>query len=78
MFPPSQKKDKKKKARKPTSAEEPDVDPDAPKPIDIFTDTVIGLLERSTTFMRVVATQTFAMLSDTATESTVDLILVVS
>ncbi|EIN07831.1 hypothetical protein PUNSTDRAFT_70289 [Punctularia strigosozonata HHB-11173 SS5] len=75
MFLTSSKKAKKKKSRKSSGGDEPDVVPDVPEPIDILVDAIIGLLENSSSFMRTIANQSFALLSDAATDSTIDLIL---
>lgn len=50
----------------------------ASEPVDILVDSIIGFLEQSTAYLRVVANQVFALLSGAVQESTVDLILSVS
>ncbi|GJE98126.1 DNA polymerase phi-domain-containing protein [Phanerochaete sordida] len=71
MFPAETKKPKK--ARKSAAAE--GADDDAPEPVDVLVDTVIGFLEKATAYMRAVANQVFALLAGAVKESTVDLIL---
>ena len=46
-------------------------------PIDLIVDVIIGLLEHSTNFTRVIADQSFSMLTSMVTDTTVDLILAV-
>lgn len=70
MFPD---KKKKKELKVDNSVEE-----DTHEPVDILVDTIIGFLERSTAYLRTVANQVFALLSDSVKHSTVDLILTVS
>ena len=70
MFPVTAKKSKK--ARKSQGAE------DEPEPVDVLVDVVIGFLDQATAYMRAVANQVFALLSGSAQESTIDLILAVS
>jgi DNA polymerase phi len=50
----------------------------APEPIDVFVDTIIGFLEKSTAYMRTVGNQVFALMSGAVQESTIDLIVTVS
>ncbi|KAF5386843.1 hypothetical protein D9615_001886 [Tricholomella constricta] len=69
MFPQAKKS---KKARKSAVAETDDV---VPEPVDIFVDTIIGFLEKSTAYLRTVGNQVFALLSGTVQESTIDLIV---
>ncbi|KAH0584348.1 hypothetical protein H2248_009888 [Termitomyces sp. 'cryptogamus'] len=69
MFSPSKKS---KKGRKSASA---DTDPSAPEPVDVFVDTIIGFLEKSTAYMRTVGNQVFALLSGAVQESAIDLIV---
>ncbi|KAG6885139.1 hypothetical protein C0993_005605 [Termitomyces sp. T159_Od127] len=45
------------------------------KPVDVFVDTIIGFLEKSTAYMRTVGNQVFALLSGAVQESTIDLIV---
>ncbi|EKM55908.1 uncharacterized protein PHACADRAFT_256841 [Phanerochaete carnosa HHB-10118-sp] len=73
MFPVESKKPKK--SRKPTSGATQDGDADAPEPVDVLVDTVIGFLEKATAYMRAVANQVFSLLTGAVTESTIDLIL---
>lgn len=73
MFPVESKK--AKKARKATSGATQEEDADAPEPVDVLVDTVIGFLEKATAYMRAVANQVFALLAGAAKESTIDLIL---
>ncbi|KAF9466352.1 DNA polymerase phi-domain-containing protein [Collybia nuda] len=68
MFPEEKKS---KKSRKSTS----NIDESAPEPIDVFVDTIIGFLEKSTAYMRTVGNQVFALLSGEVQESTIDLIV---
>ena len=49
-----------------------------PSATDVLVDIIIGLLEKSSAFTRVVATQAFAMLTSSINESTMDLIIAVS
>ena len=60
--------------RRKTSEENSDEDR---PPIDFIIDIVIGLLEHSTAYTRVLANQCFSQLSSLITRSTVDLILMV-
>ncbi|KAG6831186.1 hypothetical protein H0H92_012326 [Tricholoma furcatifolium] len=69
MFPQG-KKSKKGRKSATVEATEP-----APEPIDIFVDTIIGFLEKSTAYMRTVGNQVFALLSSAVQESTIDLIV---
>lgn len=71
MFPQSRKG---KKGRKSASA---DTDSSTPEPVDVFVDTIIGFLEKSTAYMRTVGNQVFALLSGAVQESTIDLIVTV-
>ena len=48
-----------------------------PKPIDVFVDTIIGFLEKSTTYLRIVGNQAFSRLSSCVEGTTIDLILAV-
>lgn len=71
-------KDKKKKKRKGVVKEEaPSFDGDKPLPIDVLTDTIIGFLEKGTAFLRIVANQSFSLLSARLERSTIELILTV-
>ena len=70
MFPAETKKSKK--SRKSAGA-----DADAPEPVDVLVDTVIGFLEQATAYMRAVANQVFSLLTGVVRESTIDLILAV-
>lgn len=71
MFPEGKKG---KKSRKSAA----DSDESAPEPVDVFVDTIIGFLEKSTAYMRTVGNQVFALLSGAVQESTIDLIVTVS
>lgn len=51
---------------------------DAPEPVDILVDNVIGFLEEATAYMRSIANQVFSLLSGAVRESTIDLIIAVS
>ncbi|KAK7689133.1 hypothetical protein QCA50_007824 [Cerrena zonata] len=73
MFPLEAKKTKK--SRKPVSATETTEETDAPEPIDVLVDTILGFLEKGTTYMRAVANHVFSILSGSAKESTIDLIV---
>ncbi|KAH8117507.1 DNA polymerase phi-domain-containing protein [Phellopilus nigrolimitatus] len=68
LFVPTKEKKKKKK-------QQDGEDGDERAPIDLIVDIIIGLLEQSTSFTRMIANQSFAMLSPLATDSTIDLIL---
>lgn len=77
MFPAETKKSKK--SRKSTGADAATAtDADAPEPVDVLVDNVIGFLEQATAYMRSVANQVFALLSGSVKESTMNLILSVS
>lgn len=73
MFPEGKKS---KKSRK--SATVDAGDSAEPEPVDVFVDTIIGFLEKSTAYMRTVGNQVFALLSGVVQESTIDLIVTVS
>ncbi|KAI0340127.1 hypothetical protein BDW22DRAFT_1486396 [Trametopsis cervina] len=73
--PETQKKGSAKKGKDKAIAGATDESDDAPAPVDVLVDTVIGFLERATAYMRAVANQAFALLSGSVQESTVDLIL---
>jgi hypothetical protein len=66
-----------KKSKKPRKAS--DHADSAPKsePIDILVDSIIGLLEQSSAYLRSVGNQAFSLLSSAIQESTIDLILTV-
>ena len=64
----------KKKSKKPKN----DVVLDEQEPIDVVVDTIIGLLEHSTSFNRTVANQAFGLITSLCKESTIELILTVS
>ncbi|RDB24111.1 DNA polymerase V [Hypsizygus marmoreus] len=68
MFPQGKKS---KKSRKSAA----DTDDAVPEPVDVFVDTIIGFLEKSTAYMRTVGNQVFALLSGAVQESTIDLIV---
>ncbi len=65
------------KKSKPDSRKEVSDDSDAAIPIDILVDIIIGLLENSNAFSRVVANQAFSLLSSKIEESTIALIVTV-
>lgn len=71
MFPEEKKG---KKSRKSAA----DSDESGAEPVDVFVDTIIGFLEKSTAYMRTVGNQVFALLSGAVQESTIDLIVTVS
>jgi DNA polymerase phi len=75
VFLAPSKKSKKSKKEKlaPTEAD----DSASPPPIDVFVDTIIGFLEKSTSssFLRTVGKHAFALLSRLVQDSTVELIL---
>jgi DNA polymerase phi len=70
MFPADGKSKKRRKSR--TTS-----DPESPTPIDMLVDVLIGFLEKSTSYLRAVANKTFSYIASAATESTIDLIVVV-
>jgi DNA polymerase phi len=75
MFPVVEGKKGKKSRRSSTTGASSDAD--APEPIDVLVDTVIGFLEKATAYMRAVANQVFSLLAGSAKESTIELILAV-
>src|SRR5882762_6470003 len=64
---------KARKAPKPSGG----TDKSVSEPIDVFVDSIIGLLEQSTAYLRSVANQAFSLLSSAVQETTIDLILTV-
>ena len=68
------KKSNGKKAGKEKAIEEA---ADASEPIDIIVDSIIGFLEKSTAFLRVVGNQAFSLMSSSVKKSSIDLILLV-
>ena len=68
----SDKKNKKDKKTKEFSEDMAD------EPVDIFVDTIIGFLEKSTAYLRTVGNQVFSLLSGSVKHTTIDLILAVS
>lgn len=50
----------------------------AEEPVDVLVDTIIGFLEKSTSYMRTVGNQVFSLLTSSMKEGTIDLILTVS
>ncbi|KAJ7219138.1 DNA polymerase phi-domain-containing protein [Mycena pura] len=66
------KKSNGKKAGKEKAIEEA---ADASEPVDIIVDTIIGFLEKSTAFLRVVGNQAFSLMSSSVKKSSIDLIL---
>lgn len=73
MFPVEEKKSKKSRKSAAAPKEE-----DAPEPVDVLVDNVIGFLEEGTAYMRSIANQVFSLLSGVVQESTIDLIIAVS
>jgi DNA polymerase phi len=73
MFPSGS--NKSKKARK--SSVDTDME-SVSEPIDVLVDSIIGLLEQSTAYLRSVANQAFSLLSSAVQDTTIDLILTVS
>jgi len=69
MFPEDKKNKKSRKSGAPDDA--------PPAPVDVFVDTIIGFLEKSTAYMRSVGNQVFALLSAAVQVSTIDLIVTV-
>ncbi|KAF7304662.1 hypothetical protein MKEN_01180100 [Mycena kentingensis (nom. inval.)] len=69
------KEKKSKKNKKEKEADKADAQAEQPEPVDIFVDTIIGFLEKSTAFLRVVGNQVFALISSSLQASTIDLIL---
>ncbi|KAJ3791837.1 DNA polymerase phi-domain-containing protein [Lentinula aff. detonsa] len=67
----SLEKSKKKRGRPSIPAE----DDDGLEPIDVIVDTIIGFMEKSTAYMRIVGNQVFSLISDQVKSSTIDLIL---
>ncbi|PFH52419.1 hypothetical protein AMATHDRAFT_139897 [Amanita thiersii Skay4041] len=63
-----------KKKKGPKIAETDDTETSF-EPIDTLVDTIIGFMEKSTAYLRVVGNQAFASLSSAIKESTIDLIL---
>ena len=66
--------------RKKSSQQSPsdgDVEEDV-QPVDVLVDSIIGMLEQSTAYLRAVANQVFTLLSSSAKGTTIDLILRVS
>ncbi|KAF8652685.1 hypothetical protein AX16_004190 [Volvariella volvacea WC 439] len=70
MFPEK----KSKKARK-SDAKKAEGQEDAPEPVDVLVDIIIGFLEKSTSYFRNLANQAFPLISSSVQGSTVDLIL---
>lgn len=54
-----------------------DAEEDA-EPVDVLVDSIIGMLEQSTAYLRTVANQVFSLLSGSVKGTTIDLILRVS
>jgi DNA polymerase phi len=65
-------KEKENKEKDPEETTQDDLEP-----IDVLVDTLIGFLEKATSYMRTVANQAFFLLSGSVKESTVELILTV-
>lgn len=78
MFPVENKKQKKARKASAAAAAAEEGDDDAPEPVDVLVDTVIGFLEQATAYMRAVANQVFSLLTESVKDSTIDLILAVS
>ncbi|KAF7322861.1 hypothetical protein HMN09_00065500 [Mycena chlorophos] len=68
------KKEKSKKSKK-DKEQAIDESTAAPEPVDVFVDTIIGFLEKSTAFLRGVGNQVFSLISGSLKASTIDLIL---
>ncbi|KAL5533021.1 POL5 [Sanghuangporus sanghuang] len=66
---------KAKKKRKESKRADKEDEPSDRPPVDLVVDVIIGLLENSTSFTRVIADQSFGMLASLVNDSTVDLIL---
>jgi DNA polymerase phi len=47
------------------------------EPIDLLVDTIIGFLEKGTSYTRSIGNQSFALLSGLVKESTIDLVVTV-
>ena len=47
------------------------------EPIDLLVDTILGLLEKGTSYTRSIGNQSFSLLSGLVKESTIDLIVTV-
>lgn len=73
LFLPTEKSKKSKKKEKIEGKSVEDI-----KPIDLLVDDLIGYLEKSSAFMRVVANRVFEAFSGEVEESTVHLLLAVS
>ncbi|KAG5652336.1 hypothetical protein H0H81_005357 [Sphagnurus paluster] len=69
MFPLGKKG---KRGRKSAAAETEEA---TPEPVDVFVDTIIGFLETSTAYLRIIGNQVFALISGAVQESTIDLIV---
>lgn len=63
---------KKKKSKK---TSQPSGDADEAEPIDVLVDSIIGLLEQSTSYLRTVGNQVFSLLSGSVQDTSIDLIL---
>ncbi|KAH9923929.1 DNA polymerase phi-domain-containing protein [Epithele typhae] len=74
MFPDAPATSKKPKKGR-TPAQDGAEDDGEPAPVDVLTDAVIGFLEKGTAYLRAAANQAFALLSGSATASTIDLVL---
>ncbi|KAJ7063164.1 DNA polymerase phi-domain-containing protein [Mycena amicta] len=68
-----EEKGKSNKKKKESPAEDAAQEP--LEPVDIIVDTIIGFLEKSTAFLRVVGNQVFSLISGSLQASTIDLIL---
>lgn len=69
--------DKNKKKGSQQSPRYGDSEEDA-EPVDVLVDSIIGMLEQSTAYLRTVANQVFSMLSSSTKGTTINLILRVS
>ncbi|KDQ06741.1 hypothetical protein BOTBODRAFT_121098 [Botryobasidium botryosum FD-172 SS1] len=76
MFPAEEKEKGKKKKKKAQPPADPDVDmEEAPEPIDLLMDILIGFMEKSTSFLKAVAAHVFALVTPEVKKSTIELIL---
>ncbi len=53
------------------------VDTESPAPIDGLVDAIIGMLEKSSSYLRTLGNNSFSLLSGSVTETSIDLILAV-
>jgi DNA polymerase phi len=64
------RENRKKGQKSPVSSEDATLEP-----IDVFVDTIIGFLEKSTTYLKTISIQVFSLLSGSVRDTTIDLIL---